>query len=186
VLELASILLMAGVTVRVWRQVFSEQATLRRQLAGAPRSRIGDVRQGVVSVQGRVALGEQVLVAPLSGRRCAAFRLAVPARVLGGDSDPVSEARPFWLDDGTGLALVEAGTDVVLALRPRASGRWGSPRRGYREGLILEGEIVSVAGHAALELSPSAAPPGPRKLPACLVLRAGGSAEPLLIADDVA
>lgn len=83
----------------------------RRTAAGS----IGQTDATVVDVRGRVFL-EQPLVAPLTGKSCAQWQLVVsrapakPGQHQDGLADLVvlHEARPFWVDDGTGRVLVSA------------------------------------------------------------------------------
>jgi hypothetical protein len=56
---------------------------------------------------------------------------------------------------------------------------------GSREGVIQEGDTVTVNGHAVLEPHPGGAAVGARTTPMCPVLHAAGPHEPLLIAHDV-
>ena len=81
----------------------------RRTAAGS----IGTTDATVVDVRGRVFL-EQPLTAPLTGLSCAQWQLVVsraPAK-LGQQKDGLAdlvvlhEARPFWVDDGTGRVRV--------------------------------------------------------------------------------
>jgi hypothetical protein len=198
------VVLLAGMTaVVLWRRLFSEGRAIRHQLTTAPRSRICDVREGVVCVRGKVTFGQEALIAPLSGSRCAAFQLSAPgARRV----EPLDVARPFWVDDGTGRALVDPGAHFAMALERRTRARaddlddditarlipvlataplgrsWEATM--YHEGLMLEGDTVTVGGHARMEPHRDGQVDGPRRLPSCVVLRGGGPHEPLLIGDD--
>jgi hypothetical protein len=123
------------------------------------------------------------------------------------------DVRPFTVADDSGHALVETTGPVVLALERdrRGSTAWTdgmdpASRQAvfsllsssgvstttlsekerkvrYREGVLEEGETVSVAGVAARELNLQAQPTSPRALPVSLVLRGKGEAS-LLISDD--
>jgi hypothetical protein len=190
------------------RWVRSDERAVRRQLATAPRTPVGDVSAGVVCVAGRVVLARHVLDAPVSRRRCAAYQVTV--FVDEGDSSlhgaHFAEATAFWVDDGTGRILVDPGADFVLALkgatRRSQAGvetadaalwswleRHGMPREArcsewrirLEERLILDGDSVTVGGHAVVELHAEGQPDGPRRPPTCLLIRGAGDREPLLV-----
>lgn len=81
----------------------------RRTAAGS----LGQTDAGVVDVRGRVHL-ETPITAPLSGKSCAQWQLVVsraPAKA-GQTKDGLADlvvlhdARPFWVDDGTGRVRV--------------------------------------------------------------------------------
>ena len=72
---------------------------LRRQMATLRLAELAECPLGLVHVRGRVAL-EEPLVAPLSGLRCARFRLEV--RSAGASTfERVDQGRPFLVTDGT-------------------------------------------------------------------------------------
>jgi hypothetical protein len=125
----------------------------------------------------------------------------------------LADVRPFRVTDDTGEALVETATPTVLALEYDRSGSTGffedideaslniikdlleangietvtwigtAKNLRYREGVLEEGETVSVGGAAARELDLKASPSGPRSLPVSFVVR-GTGAVPLIISDD--
>jgi hypothetical protein len=121
----------------------------------------------------------------------------------------LQDARSFGLGDETGEAFVDAGAPFILALtfdehggddpsnaieaaRMKAlDGLIGPPpkrlraspgRLRYREGVINEGDLVSVAGSGARELNPGGRSPNFRDPPMWLVLR-GTDEEPLWVSD---
>jgi hypothetical protein len=197
-----------GTLVIFVRWFRSDERAVRQQLATAHRTRIGDVTGGVVCVAGRVALARQVLEAPVSRRPCAAFQVTM--FVDEGDSSlhgaRIAQATAFWVDDGSGRALVDPGAHFVLALKratasaqprgaaavaalwslleergvPRSAG-WREWRVRLEERILVAGDEVTVGGHALAELHVEGQSDGPRRPPTCLVLRAGGSREPLLV-----
>jgi hypothetical protein len=120
----------------------------------------------------------------------------------------LQDARSFSLADETGDAFVDAAGPFVLALgsdeagtndprEPMDSGRmttltsllggygksWlGSKPLRYREGVLVEGDVVSVGGDGTRELNPAGRSPNSRDLPEWLVLR-GTDDAPLWISD---
>jgi hypothetical protein len=125
----------------------------------------------------------------------------------------VREARPFWVADDTGRVLVEPGSHFALALERDVAGRTGFlerltgdsmerleaflasrgiPARNwfgmgktfrYNEGVLEDGETVSVGGSVVAEPHPDGeASPG-RGTPMRKLLR-GSPQIPLLISDD--
>jgi hypothetical protein len=92
---------------------------LRRGLKRVRTARLDEAPEGFVQVRGRVAL-ESPLFAPISGQRCAGFRLEA-----SGVDFPVArsieDVRPFRLVDGGHVARVGA-----------TSARWEMPKTGER------------------------------------------------------
>jgi hypothetical protein len=97
---------------------------MRRALERVRTARLAEAAPGVVQARGRVAL-ESPLFAPLSGQRCAGFRLEAE-----GVDVPVARAiedlRPFRLVDG-----------AIVARVPCENASWDMPRTAER---ILEPE----------------------------------------------
>jgi hypothetical protein len=110
-------------------QVKAKDAATRRALKLSKRIAIGKIRDGAtVKICGRLAYAQVPLVAPLSGRRCAAWEVVVARKVTtetlrgGGGTrweELISEQRSqdFTLDDGTGLALVKARSPMMALYR---------------------------------------------------------------------
>jgi hypothetical protein len=121
----------------------------------------------------------------------------------------LEDARSFGLADETGDAFVDAGGPFVLALVPDVAGGPGSSdpidagRRAvvtsligkvhagwlrgsvpwrYSEGVLDEGDVVSVGGSGVRELNGAGRSPNSRDPPEWLVLR-GSDEEPLLISN---
>ena len=198
--------------ISIVRRNAPQERALKWQLANAPRTPIGRLRSGSVAcVSGRVRGAGELLQAPLSGRRCLAFQITVD-ETAAGESRSVTRlvrASPFWIDDGTGRALVDPGARFALALVRDMAVRtsWsderpgdplrdflesqgvvttscGAPRRlPCREGVIEEGVTVAVGGYVIEEVDPRGDAVGPRRPPTVIALRGGGPDEPLLISD---
>lgn len=160
------------------RDRISPRARARRAAFRLPRARIQDVKTGeFVRVEGRVELCDELLVAPLSQRRCAHYQLSVDyARDAKRYVTALSEAKtvPFLVADDTGRALIEIERPVVevvvdhywTALDIDAETRFelerylftqggtgrallAEPKRlRYAEGALEEGERVHVTGVA--------------------------------------
>lgn len=100
----------------LWHFVLSPRARLRRRLANAPITPIGQARSGtLVRFTGRAEPEkEQILHAPLTGRACVLFEVTVEDYVREGRSSSwktiIRErdfARTFWLEDRSGRARIE-------------------------------------------------------------------------------
>jgi hypothetical protein len=166
---------------------FSNEPALAREIGG--RS-LYSVRGFPESAVGRV-IGEAAcidgtkLIAPLSGRACAAWF----ARVTGADalvsnespSVVAEDAVPFLVDDGTGAAIVVASeaslllacdvtetlgfsrkppAEVLRFLRAHQRGRHRVRtdwRLSWQEGILAEGQLVAIVGRGRWELDSSAA-----------------------------
>lgn len=173
-----------GSVLNAWRINSGDVAT-RRALKCNKRIAVAAIKDGsTVSICGRLAYAAPPLVAPLSGRRCAAWEVTVVQWVENGEDAKrwevvVSEQRSqdFYLDDGTGRALITARSpmmalhrDVRFTSGPSSQAapeleaflaRHGLSREyalGYElvwhEGVLEEGEQVAVLGAARLEADP--------------------------------
>lgn len=195
---------------------FREENVLRRRMARTPRTPIERISGGAVCVHGRASRAADVLVAPVTQRHCLAFVLTVFEEGEGGRAPlaRLRQARPFWLEDGSGRALVEPGShfevlvgDVQARLSEPSMSEaaihslrqvlreWGvstEARIGsrrilhYDERVVLEGPAVSVGGRAVVEVNPRGETGGGRGSPQSLVLRGGDASDPLLIATEPA
>ena len=163
---------------------FSEEQRARRALKSAPHRRIRDAPEGEVArIDGRTEVLE-TLEAPLSGRACVCWRVAVseggsnPPRVVLEECDGLD----FLVVDGTDKALVEVKGARALLYKDR-SYTWGvlndpAPElrafldaRGIAtkggvfdkvfdvsEGVLGQGEQVTVLGLATWQPDPDAVP----------------------------
>ena len=166
----------------------ARQRTLRRLRSVRPTA-IASLTEGATArVDGRVRLGGDSHVAPLSGRRCAYYEVQVDQRVSSGKSHHwrklvrEEESCDFFVRDETGEARVDMSLARVVSAVDvtRRSGTWNdaSPEleaflaeRGvaskgwvfnktlrYREAVVEEGEQVGVLGQVGSEVAPEAGP----------------------------
>ncbi len=97
-----------------WEMFFSRESRIHRQLAAAPIRPVAEAPQGTtVRLTGRAEPFEEVLMAPLSGRRCVHYRILVEERLhLPHMSDPWIDVHreersvDFLLRDASGVARV--------------------------------------------------------------------------------
>jgi hypothetical protein len=194
-------------------------ARKRRALAALPSARIGEAH-GTVRVSGRIRPGEQLLKAPLSGRRCVGYELVIYTwgGVTSGGAEygtaewrwlvDAQKACPFFVADEGGEARIDTSGPFSLALvhdrTGTTKGRYPGEHRAlarflkskgidattwlggwrafkYGEGVLVEGELVTVGGDSAEEIDPRGERTGLRSPPEKLVLR-GTEKRPLLIA----
>ncbi len=211
--------LVVGLIVIVGAFIFggwynSEHQRIQRELRGASKYKIGDFPDGTQGkVVGRLALHQKELTAPLSGRSCTYFKVAVSEYRSNGDSGSYyeiiteEEGVDFALDDGTGTAIVLVGSartaltedhetrsgtlDDPTAREQAYLDAHGQEGEGwlfnktlrYVEAVLEPGELVSVFGYGSKEPDPDAAPAGYRDAQP-MRLRISGSANyPALISD---
>jgi hypothetical protein len=186
---------------------------LKRALKSTPRTHVHQIAEGAVRVTGTAHQRDGLLQAPISQRPCLAYQLCVDSFDDEGMTTvlDLKDVRPFVVADQTGkvlvapdghfeLALVEdaKGSDVprlmdantralLVPLLERANiphtSSWGPHRFRFREGVLEEGELVSVLGQAGREVHTDGERPHPRSPPERIVLR-GSSTVPLRISDD--
>ena len=167
----------------------SRDHVIRRRLGQFQATRVAEFRDGTQGkIVGRVRCDEMVS-APISGRRCAYFEVSYMR--LQGDlwveyNRWISGTR-FYVADDTGEALIQVDHCNALLLpdhdwRNVPSYDGLSDRR--LEGIVAEGERVAVLGYGRWEPdpNPASANHGYRERPVKLILR-GGTKEPLLITD---
>jgi len=210
VIALGSLAAFAGL-----RWYFSREQRLKRRIRELPLSPIGDTPEHQdVRVSGHLAYREDraPLVAPVSRRPCAAWRIVVRERRGSGRNKrwvtivEESDSRDFVLEDESGRAIVE-GTLVELALDFDSKGGTGvfsgsNPflrqflhERGiatkgivfdkalqFREGALEAGERVTVAGSGTWENDPTQRGQGYRDVGK--LLRVGAMSDGNLLATD--
>lgn len=157
-------------TLLVPAQIRSRAERVADALASAPAVPVAEIPAGTTArIHGRVRLGRQALVTPLSGRRCAHYELA-----LEGPDRTVRQAdsRDFSVEDATGVARVvtRGATIAVTRAAHCVSGTLARARPGidtgeilrshgwtgadpgqvrYRECALVDGARVAVAGTSA-------------------------------------
>jgi hypothetical protein len=177
-----------------------------RGLAVTPLDRVGDGTR--VKIRGRLDAGAQPLVAPISGRTCAAWIVEVQEWPAWETIAVEQATQSFVLrDDSSRPALVRAARASVLvdkdasfwpaqptgAMRAllrrhdvREEGYFGSPTPyRYCEGVLEPGETITVVGRARLEFDPSGVGGSYREPPVHAVFDAAPHA-PLWILDGPA
>ncbi len=112
---------------------------LRRRFGALRHAALGDRPSGVVHVSGRVAL-ESPLFAPLSGRPCAGFRLAVTT---------AQHPEPQHVDEWRDFRIVEEDTTAHVRSR---SARWDLMVTGWRD--VPAGDRLTEHLHALLDRVP--------------------------------
>jgi hypothetical protein len=169
--------------------MFSHDAQVKRALKKAPLAKINALAEGRPGkIVGAVRPFEQVLTAPLSGRRCVYWIVRVEQRRHTGKSShwrkiiEEHQGVPFTVDDGTGHAIVDArnakialdtdmrtksGTfdnptpqETEFLSRHRVSGQGlvFNKQLRYAEAVIEENEVVAVLGAGVREPDPGAPP----------------------------
>lgn len=193
---------------------FGRDAVIRRALRKARRCDIGSAPEAsFTKLVGALSFAEEPLIAPLTGRRCAYYE-AIVEELRGGRNSRwvrvIHEVgrRDFYLDDGTGRALVRtSGAEVVVTRDShqrsgtfrdatpelesflRKHGRESTGVLGfnkslrYREGVLEEGEHVAVCGVGRRAPDPWGQPGGYREQPTMLVLEPQEKV-PLYVSDD--
>ncbi len=176
----------AGVAIVAASLMWNEKARIRRELRGAPRVDLAELREGRTGrVVGRVGEGE-TLQAPFTGRSCVFYEATVEEYRSSGKTGSwrqvVREAMgvPFVLDDGTGRAIVDprgarVAVDLDMTTRSgtfddatpveeqfltrhglRSTGWVFNKSLRYREGVIEVGETIAVMGQGVREPDPDA------------------------------
>lgn len=177
--ELIHVLVIAGVGA-VSYTVFrvSREASLRRNVLAAPRSRIADIHEGArARVVGSVIAHAGTVTAAFSGKQCVYFEVTIDKRPRDV-WEPVLERRgsvPFAIQDDSGRAIVDPDgaavtvdaetTEIVeekltswqTALLADASD-WLEGRMRVVERRIDAGDVIAVVGGATREPDPSARP----------------------------
>lgn len=176
----------AGVAIVAASLMWNEKARIRRELRGAPRVDLAELREGRTGrVVGKVGEGE-TLQAPFTGRSCVFYEATVEEYRSSGKTGSwrqvVREAVgvPFVLDDGTGRAIVDprgarVAVDLDMTTRSgtfddatpveeefltrhglRSTGWVFNKSLRYREGVIEIGETIAVMGQGVREPDPDA------------------------------
>lgn len=164
---------------------------LTRLLAHTPRVQLADLQEGTFGrVVGRAEQLDDVLIAPITGRRCVYWRVRV-LDAMKVEQEIINEERgiPFVVDDGSARAVVDpAGAIIGMNEDGRDEAGWqkvtntpehkflahhtGAARDvnnlHFREGIIEVGETIAILGTVAREREPDAAyrgaPPPPLRM----------------------
>lgn len=205
-MDLIGIVVIGGVigVVAAFRYVVPDEASIARRLARFPRTTLGELAEGVYArVVGRATQLQEVLEAPITGRRCLYYQVHV-VEVTDKDTRRIlleERGVPFILDAGSDQAIVDPSDALVdLEDDARSEVDWRSSR-GYRERALLGqhpgkvsvnadlrfseaiielGDTIAVVGTAVREVDPDGAPTGPYRGEQPTRLRVSGK---LLISD---
>src|SRR5262249_17265581 len=121
----------------------TREKRLRRALAALPGALVRDAN-GAVRVTGRLRGAGQLLEAPLSGRPCVAYAVAIdtPTGSGGGRGGPIwrsvvdlKRACPFFLADESGEARVDPAGPFLLVRAADVTGMTKGPYPGKHEAL---------------------------------------------------
>lgn len=120
-------LLMLAIPATLLAVLFTQDRPrqIQRELAWVHLRQAGQLTEGMWRLKGRARRGSPLLVAPLSGRQCIAWRLVVAEDFLRdgrwGTAIDMCATTEFWVEDMTGRAFIEPGEHYLLALDPGAS-----------------------------------------------------------------
>ncbi len=124
------LLVAAGVGLYSW--YYSEEQIVKRRLRNMPRTQIGQISDGaVVKLVGRVSFFNQPLIAPLSGRACAYYKVVVEEYRNSGKSGhwktiiEETQGQDFLLVDESGQCIVRM-VNAMSAVNKDANFRSGT------------------------------------------------------------
>jgi hypothetical protein len=103
----------------VWRYLTSDRRRWRWRLRRLRRTPIADAKSGTVKLVGRVRILDRDLTAPLTERRCVAWRVQVDQSIGDGSKTIIDDWRAidFLLDDGAAVASIRVETaELELSL----------------------------------------------------------------------
>jgi hypothetical protein len=144
---LIGLALVAVCSLLLWRANFRRA----RAVEDTPTSKIASAHQGYVELVGAARLGEALLAGPLTHRSCVWYRYRVEKR--GSKNKWVTEQSgcsdsPFLVDDGSGVAVVDARQAEMLIDDGR---QWVEGTRRYTEWIVGDGDQVYAIGDFASE-----------------------------------
>lgn len=188
-LGLALALIGAAFVIRM--EYVSDGARIRRALKNTAKSEVASAPEGqLIKLIGTLSCVGEPLRAPLSERPCSCYEVTVRVEGKNGGHRIVRDAAraDFWLNDGTGTALVRM-KDAKVSIHQDTHKRSGTFKKAtpeleaflhkhgqtsidvafgvsfnrplrYEEGVLEAGETVAVVGYATREadVSPGAAP----------------------------
>jgi hypothetical protein len=181
---------------------------IRRQTRGMQKTPLDWVTEGKrVKVTGCLEVSEQLLRAPITGRLCAAWSVAVQEHPSWDTSAIAQETQDFALRDGSTRPATVRAAGAILVLKADTTSRPNQPTDGmlallrrhslredgysadgrltpyrYCEGMLQTGDPITVVGMARLEIDPSGVTGSYREPPRRLVFSAAPQ-EPLWILD---
>ena len=206
-------IVLAGGSFQLFAHYRAHRQRVLRKLKSVEAVSIANAIEGQwVRISGRLAYEETTLQAPFSERECAAFHVNVtPRDRMAREAIDQHESVPFRLVDESGEAYVDVvlPTLILMSDRRYASAILNDPpvrleiflaKHGqkvtnwvglneslkYREGILEDGEEVTVYGQAFWERNPDRQAghlKGYRRLAKRLVIR-GTDDNPILISDD--
>ena len=187
---------------------------LKRQLGAHPRRTLAELPEGTAGrIVGRAGSIEDILEAPLTGRKCVYYTAIVEVSDGPNWREIIREDRAvmFTIDDGTARAIVDPrNSKVALSFdgssdsgtfdnpteREQAfldahetSGMHGKLNRNlrYREAVIELGKTIAIFGAAVREPDPTALPePGYRGDAPTRLRMTSSPRHPMLISDSPA
>jgi hypothetical protein len=144
---LIGLALVLAFSLYLWRANFWRA----HAVADTPTSKIASAPQGYIELVGAARLGAALMAAPLSGRHCVWYRFLVEKK--GSKNRWVTEQAgcsdtPFLVDDGSGVAVVDARQAEMIV---DAGRQWVEGGRRYTEWLIGDGEQVYAIGEFTSE-----------------------------------
>ena len=105
--------ILAPIALGIWGcfYYFSDKAEAARGLQAAPQKRIGELIEGEFGrISGRIVFGKKVLVAPISGRNCAYYRVKLEEYRNKNQWDELFDIEKFGdiiVFDGSHYALID-------------------------------------------------------------------------------
>ncbi len=166
----------AWVAVSVSRRLLSDGVRVRRRFHRTRAVAIAEAQPGGwVKLAGHLAAEDQLLDAPISGRRCAAYEVAVEAleRNVWKELRTVTAVRDFRIEDPSGQALVRVGApwflfadkqrfdprEPAVAAFLRDQMLWAGPAKRppqlrVNESVLMPGHLVAALGWATQEPDP--------------------------------
>jgi hypothetical protein len=123
----------------------------QRALGGLPRARI-DTAHGAVRVTGRIRRDDELLEAPITGRPCVAYELAIHAGSQNTSTGMSGwrrllhqqQACPFLVADESGTARIDTSAPFVLGLVCDYSGKTSGAYPGKYGAVALFLESVGI------------------------------------------
>ncbi|MBX3162230.1 MAG: hypothetical protein KF773_40070 [Deltaproteobacteria bacterium] len=149
---LAVLVLVAAVAASSW--LAHDPQTLV-ELGRLPRSRVAHAAgDATVRLVGRVSAASAPLAAPADGARCVCYHAITEEQAREATwvaVDAAFDACDFWLQDETGIALVEVGGGTAVWFTPARYTAAELGRRRQLQAIVADGDRVAVCGYATRE-----------------------------------